>query len=92
LLVEFKVGRALALKESLRKLWDQATASRVRYWKCWFWWVTYSHLELVREVVYPIKRHWTNAGPFFHHRIPNADSNPDDQKILQASKCLTISG
>lgn len=56
--LNLKVGRAWAIKESLRELWGQATSQRAEeFWRRWFWWATHSRLAPVREVAWMIKRH-----------------------------------
>lgn len=85
--LNLKVGRAWALKESLRELWNQPTASRAkRFWMRWFWWATHSRLEPVRQVAHLLKRHWANILTYFHHRITNAVSEGLNSKIQTIKK------
>jgi len=70
-----KVGRAWAITESLRELWDHATPQQAEcFWKHWFWWAAHSRLNPVREVAALLKRHWPNIVTYFHHGITNAVS------------------
>lgn len=85
--LNLKVGRAWALKESLRELWDQTTAAQATaFWKRWFWWATHCRLQPIRKVAYLIKRHWANIVTFFNHRITNAVSEGLNSKIQTIKK------
>ncbi len=73
--LHLKVGRAWAITESLRELWDHATPQQAEcFWKRWFWWAAHSRLNPVREVAALLKRHWPNIVTYFHHGITNAVS------------------
>lgn len=85
--LNLKVGRAWAIKESLRELWAHAAAKQATgFWRRWFWWATHSRLEPVREVAWLIKRHWTNVVTYFWHRITNAVSEGLNSKIQTIKK------
>lgn len=85
--LNLKVGRAWAIKESLRELWAQATPQRAEgFWRRWFWWATHSRLEPVRAVAWLIKRHWTNIVTYFRHRITNVVSEGLNSKIQTIKK------
>ena len=73
--LHLKVGRAWAITESLRELWDHAAPQQAEcFWKRWFWWAAHSRLNPVREVAALLKRHWPNIVTYFHHGITNAVS------------------
>ncbi len=81
------VGRAWAIKESLRALWAQGTSQQAEgFWRHWFWWATHARLAPVREVAWIIKRHWTNIVTYFRHRITNAVSEGLNSKIQTIKK------
>ena len=85
--LNLKVGRAWAIKESLRELWAHATAKQANgFWARWFWWATHSRLEPVRAVAWLIKRHWTNIVTYCQHRITNAVSEGLNSKIQTIKK------
>lgn len=85
--LNLKVGRAWAIKESLRELWAHATAKQANgFWGRWFWWATHSRLEPVRAVAWLIKRHWTNIVTYCRHRITNAVSEGLNSKIQTIKK------
>jgi transposase len=85
--LNLKVGRAWAIKESLRELWGQATSQRAEgFWRRWFWWATHSRLAPVREVAWMIKRHWANIVTYFRHGITNAVSEGLNSKIQTIKK------
>jgi transposase len=81
------VGRAWAIKESLRELWAHATAHQAEgFWTRWFWWATHSRLAPVRAVAWLIKRHWRKIVTYFWHRITNAVSEGLNSKIQPIKK------
>ncbi len=85
--LNLKVGRAWAIKESLRELWEHATAQQaVGFWKRWFWWATHSRLNPVRAVAALLKRHWPNIVTYFSHGITNAVSEGLNSKIQTIKK------
>lgn len=85
--LNLKVGRAWAIKESLRELWEHATPQQAEaFWTRWFWWATHARLAPVREVAWLIKRHWTNIVTYFQHRITNAVSEGLNSKIQTIKK------
>ena len=82
-----KVGRAWAIKETLRELWDYLYPESARkFWRRWYFWATHSRLVPVREVAAMIKRHIANILTYFRHRITNAVSEGLNSKIQTIKK------
>ena len=80
--LNLKTGRAWAIKESLRGLWDYISAGwAMRFWKQWNSWATHSRLEPVKEVARMIKDHLPNIMTYFTHRITNAVAEGLNSKI-----------
>ena len=80
--LDLKVGRAWAIKENLRALWDyQAPGWARRFFQRWFWWGTHSRLEPVREVAHMLKRHLDNIITYAKHRLTNAVAEGLNSKI-----------
>jgi transposase len=82
---ELKVGRAWALKETLRRLWHYVyPASGWKFWKRWYFWATHSRLEPIRKAAETIRRHIANIVTYYQHPVTNATSeglNSQIQKI-----------
>ena len=82
---ELKVGRAWALKETLRRLWHYVyPASGWKFWKRWYFWATHSQLEPMRQAAETIRRHIDNIVTYYQHPVTNAMSeglNSQIQKI-----------
>ena len=80
-----KVGRAWALKETLRRLWHYVyPASGWKLWKRWYFWATHSRLEPMRKAAETIRRHIANIVTYYQHPVTNAMSeglNSQIQKI-----------
>jgi len=84
---EMKVGRAWALKETLRRLWHYVyPASGQKFWKQWYFWATHSRLEPMREAAATLKRHIRNILTYFTNRITNAMSEGINGKIQAIKK------
>ena len=70
-----KTGRAWAIKESLRGLWNcQSEEEGRRWWQRWYFWATHSRLEPIKAVAQMIKRHIDGVMNYFAHPITNAVS------------------
>lgn len=88
--MHLKTGRAWAIKESLRDLWDyQRRGWAERHWRQWFFWATHSRLPPVVKAAYTLQRHLPNIMTFFTHRITNATSEGLNSKIETIKKTLT---
>ena len=85
--LELKVGRAWAIKETLREWWHYVypEAGR-RFWKRWYFWATHSRLKPILEAAATLKRHLTNILTYFRHRITNAVSEGLNSKIQTIKK------
>jgi transposase len=81
--LNLKVGRAWAIKESLRTLWDYTSLGWAkRFFVRWFWWATHSRLEPVREVAHMLKRHLPNILTYCKLRVTNAVAEGLNSKIM----------
>jgi len=84
---ELKVGRAWAIKETLRQLWHyRYPAAARRFWQRWYFWATHSRLKPIREAAATLKRHLTNILTYCRHRITNAVSEGLNSKIQTIKK------
>jgi transposase len=80
--LELKVGRAWAIKETLRQLWHfRYPGAARRFWQRWYFWATHSRLKPIREAAATLKRHLANILTYFQHRITNAVSEGLNSKI-----------
>jgi transposase len=79
---ELKVGRAWAIKESLRRLWHYVyPASGWKFWKRWYFWATHSRLEPIRKAAETVHRHIDNILTYYQHPVTNAMSEGLNSKI-----------
>ena len=84
---ELKTGRAWAIKESLRVLWDyRSYAWAKRHWQAWYFWATHSRLDPIIAVARLIKRHLHNVLAYFDHPITNAVAEGINSKIQTIKK------
>jgi transposase len=89
--LHLKTGRAWALKEALRHLWDfQRKGWALRYWKEWYYWATHSRLKPVVQVAKMIHEHLENVLTYFDHRITNATSEGLNSKIQTVKKTPVV--
>jgi transposase len=85
--LHLKTGRAWAIKESLRDLWEyQRKGWALRHWKHWYFWATHSRLKPVVRVARMIQGHLDNVLTYFDHRITNAISEGLNSKIQTVKK------
>jgi len=85
--MDLKTGRAWALKEALRDLWDYRREGwALRYWKRWYFWATHSHLKPVVRAARTIHSHLDNVLTYFDHGITNAMSEGLNSKIQTIKK------
>lgn len=90
--LHLKTGRAWAIKEALRHLWDyQRKGWALHYWKDWYYWATHSRLKPVVKVAKMIHGHLENVLTYFDHRITNATSEGLNSKIQSVKKTLMVS-
>jgi transposase len=79
---ELKVGRAWAIKESLRRLWHYVyPVSGWKFWKRWYFWATHSRLEPIRKAAETVRRHIDNILTYYQHPVTNAMSEGLNSKI-----------
>lgn len=90
--LHLKTGRAWAIKEDLRDLWNyQRRGWGLRHWKHWYFWATHSRLPPIVRVAKMIKRNLANVLTYFDHRITNATSEGLNSKIQTLKKTLMAS-
>jgi transposase len=88
--LHLQTGRAWAIKEALRYLWDyQRRGWALRFWQQWYQWATHSHLPAVVKAAKMIKNHLSNVLTYFDHRITNATSEGLNSKIQTLKKTPT---
>lgn len=84
---ELKTGRAWALKEALRELWEYKSAAwATKFWQRWYFWATHSRLAPMIEAAKLIARHLPNVLTYFTHRITNAVAEGLNSKIATVQK------
>ena len=81
--LHLKVGRAWALKESLRCLWTYLREGMARrFFKQWFWWATHSRLKPVARVAQMFRRHLDHIVTYCRHPITNGVAEGLNSKIM----------
>ena len=79
---ELKVGRAWAIKEALRQLWQFVyPVSGWKFWRRWYFWATHSRLEPIIKAAGTISRHIDNILTYYQHPVTNAMSEGLNSKI-----------
>ncbi len=79
---DLKTGRAWAIKENLRFLWDYRRRGWAeKHWKSWYFWATHSRLGPIIEVARTFKRHLPGVLAFFDHRITSAGAEGLNSRI-----------
>jgi transposase len=85
--LHLKTGRAWAIKESLRDLWNYRRKGwALRHWKKWYFWATHSALPSVVKVARLVERHLVNVLTYCDHRITNATAEGLNSKIQTVKK------
>jgi transposase len=85
--LELKTGRAWALKEALRELWDYTSAAwAAKFWQRWYFWATHSRLPPMIAAAKTIARHLHNVLTYFTHRVTNAVAEGLNSKIATVQK------
>lgn len=81
--VSAKTGKAWAIKESLRELWQgERTPEECNdYFQNWFWWATHSRLQPIRKAAHTLKRHWDGILAAITLGISNALTEGINSKI-----------
>jgi transposase len=90
--LRLKTGRAWAIKEELRDLWEYRYKGwALRHWRRWYFWATHSRLQPVVRVARMIQGHLDNVLTYYEHPITNATSEGLNSKIQTLKKTLTAS-
>ena len=85
--LHLKTGRAWAIKESLRDLWEYRRRGwALRHWKHWYFWATHSRLKPVIKVAKMIHGHLENVLTYLDHRITTATCEGLNSKIQTIKK------
>jgi len=85
--LHLKTGRAWAIKESLRDLWEYRRRGwAVRHWRRWYFWATHSRLKPVIAVARMIRGHLDNVLTYVDHRITTATCEGFNSKIQTIKK------
>jgi transposase len=85
--LHLKTGRAWAIKESLRDLWDYHRRGwAMRHWRHWYFWATHSRLKPVIKVARMIHGHLENVLTYLDHRITTATCEGLNSKIQTIKK------
>jgi len=67
-----KTGRAYAIKETLKALWDQPLEAAEAFLQHWYFWATHSRLDPIRHAAKTIKAHWAGVLQFVRSHRTNA--------------------
>jgi len=82
-----KTGRAWAIGESLRGLWEYDTKDgAMAFWKRWYFWAAHSRLAPVIAVAQMLKGHLHNVMTYFDHWVTNAVSEGLNSKVQTIKK------
>jgi transposase len=86
-LMNLKTGRAWAIKEMLRDLWDCSSREDAEAFHArWHGWAARSRLTPVRKVAAMVKSHLHNILTYYTHRITNAVSEGLNSAIQTIKK------
>lgn len=81
--LHLKVGRAWALKETLRQLWSYSSPAWARrFFDRWFWWATHSRLEPFRQLAHRLRPYLANILTYCSHPVTNAVAEGLNSKIM----------
>ncbi len=85
--LRLKVGRAHAMKETLRGFWSYRTLGWARrFFRRWYFWATHSRLSPMIEAARMIKRHLGGVLNYIRHRVTNALAEGINSKIETIKK------
>jgi transposase len=88
--LNLKTGRAWAIKESLREMWNYRRRGWAElFWRHWYFWATHCRLQPVQKVARMIHSHRENVLTYFDHRITNSVSEGLNSKIQTVKKTPT---
>lgn len=78
-----RTGRAWAIKETLRELWNYRSVAWARkFFKDWFGWARRSRLKPVKKVAAMLQNHLANILTYCTHRITNGVAEGLNSKIM----------
>ena len=81
--LNLKVGRAWAIKESLRDLWSYTRPGWARhFFEAWFGWARRSKLEPIKRVANMLRDHLDNIVTFCKHQITQAIAEGFNSRIM----------
>lgn len=81
--MNLRVGKAWAIKESFRHLWDYHVIGWARrFFKKWFFWATHFRVAEIREVAHRIRDHLEYILTYCRHRVTNAVAEGLNSKIM----------
>lgn len=69
--LNLKTVRAYHIRLNFQELWNQTSRNAETFLKKWYFWVTHSRLEPIKEAAYTIKRHWDGVLRWFKSNINN---------------------
>lgn len=69
--LNLKTMRAYHIRLNFQELWNQTIEDAECFLKKWYFWVTHSRLEPIKEAAYTIKHHWTGILRWFKSKINN---------------------
>jgi transposase len=85
--LHLKTGRAWAIKESLRDMWEYRRRGwALRHWRHWYFWATHSRLKPVIKVARMIRDRLDNVLTYLDHRITTATCEGVNSKIQTIKK------
>jgi transposase len=85
--LHLKVGRAWAIKESLRTLWTYGPGAAVaRFFSRWYGWAVRSRLAPVKKVAAMLKRPLAGVLRFAKHPITNGVAEGLNSKIMSMKR------
>lgn len=85
--LNLKVGRAWAIKEALRALWNYRQRAAVkRFFAQWYGWAVRSRLEPVKKVAGMLKRHVDGVLRYVNHPITNGVAEGVNSKIMNIKR------
>lgn len=69
--LNLKTSRAYHIRLNFQELFSQPPHMAEAFLKKWFFWVTHSRLEPIKQAAYTIKRHWNGVLRWFQSNINN---------------------
>ncbi|MFA6233015.1 MAG: ISL3 family transposase [Bacteroidota bacterium] len=83
-LAQSKIGRAWAIKEAFRLIWNYVTVGWARrFFRSWYFWATHSRMAPIISVARTLKERLDGILCYFRHGITNAFSESVNAKIQE---------